>query len=379
MYAATFLTNRSPTNAIVDNKTPFEMWYGKRPNASKFKVFGCTAYIQIPKEKRRKLDSRSKQLVFVGYANNGFRLWDSQMRSNITSRNVVFDESELERRHHKNNGILQEEFESDTLSIRTINQESCNNNEIHEFEEDSSIIGSKDVSTSILTPVKIERNIKSNLHAGHLSNEAEEGVVVDLTEQGSDSGSNSEYQDVDEEKESPEPTLRRSERKKRPPTWWKDYGSALKTSKNTEVPQTTDELKTKDDWEQWKTAISNELKSLDLNKTWSVVNCIPSDRKPIQSKWVFTVKDDGRYKARLVAKGCSQRPGFDYQDTFAPVAKMESVRTILSIANEYKLLTHQIDVTTAFLYGDLEETIYMQLSNYEMGKPQKVLLLKSLY
>lgn len=84
------------------------------------------------------------------------------------------------------------------------------------------------------------------------------------------------------------------------------------------------------------------------------------------------MKDDGRYKARLVAKGCSQRPGFDYQDTFAPVAKMESVRTILSLANENGLLIHQMDVKTAFLYGDLEETIFMKLPNDEIGNSQIV-------
>ena len=91
------------------------------------------------------------------------------------------------------------------------------------------------------------------------------------------------------------------------------------------------------------------------------------------------MKDDGRYKARLVAKGCSQRPGFDYVETFAPVVKMDSVRTILSLANEFGYFVHQMDVKTAFLNGELEEQIFMQLPRDELGKSKIVQLQKSLY
>lgn len=75
--------------------------------------------------------------------------------------------------------------------------------------------------------------------------------------------------------------------------------------------------------------------ALHENKTWTVVEEIPKGRKPINSMWTFTIKmedDVPRYKARLVAKGCSQRPGLDYSETFAPVAKMTTIRTLLSIA-----------------------------------------------
>ncbi|XP_055589222.1 uncharacterized protein LOC129741505 [Uranotaenia lowii] len=79
------------------------------------------------------------------------------------------------------------------------------------------------------------------------------------------------------------------------------------------------ELKRRDDWDSWKVAIDEEMTALKENKTWEPVSLPPGHRKPILNKWVFTVKDDGRYKARLVAKGCSQRPGLDNWETYTPV------------------------------------------------------------
>jgi hypothetical protein len=88
--------------------------------------------------------------------------------------------------------------------------------------------------------------------------------------------------------------------------------------------------------ECWQNAMQAELQALKENHTWNIVPCPPTV-KPIGSKWVFSVKlrSDGsldRYKARLVALGYKQEYGVDYEETFAPVAKMTMVRTILAIA-----------------------------------------------
>ncbi|MBY3556005.1 hypothetical protein HGI15_21915, partial [Modestobacter lapidis] len=89
------------------------------------------------------------------------------------------------------------------------------------------------------------------------------------------------------------------------------------------------------------------------------------DRKAIGCKWVFKKKQDaegkiGKYKARLVAKGYAQIEGVDYAEIFSPVAKLTSIRTVLSAAAAYDLEIEQMDVKTAFLHGDLEEEIYMK-------------------
>lgn len=210
------------------------------------------------------------------------------------------------------------------------------------------------------------------------SNVSEENTLTEISLE-SDYESTFEEQNSEDEPEMQQ--VRRSERERKVPARYTDYKMAKIASSFSEInpiPQTIEELKQRDDWEQWETALDSEMGSLMENQTWSIVDGdVP--KKPIQSKWVFNVKEDGRYKAWLVAKGCSQRPGFDYSETFSPVARMESVRTILSMANEMKLLIHQMDVKTAFLNGKLDEVIYMQLPKDEVGKGQTVLLQKSLY
>lgn len=93
-------------------------------------------------------------------------------------------------------------------------------------------------------------------------------------------------------------------------------------------------------------ACDSEFESLSKNETWELVP-FPRGRKPISSKWVFKVKETAeglikRYKARVVAKGLLQKYGVDFEETFAPVAKFASIRIILSIAAQYKLILHQM-------------------------------------
>ena len=106
-----------------------------------------------------------------------------------------------------------------------------------------------------------------------------------------------------------------------------------------------------------------ELQALEKTNTWDIVS-LPSGKTLIGCKWVYKIKtrSDGsvdRYKAHLVAKGYTQEYGIDYEETFAPVAQLTSVRSLLAVAaiRQWKLL--QIDVKNAFLNGDLEEEVYM--------------------
>ncbi|XP_073219751.1 uncharacterized protein [Cicer arietinum] len=123
---------------------------------------------------------------------------------------------------------------------------------------------------------------------------------------------------------------------------------------------------------KWKQAMDVEMEALNKNRTWKLVT-LPIGKKPVGCKWVYTIKyrADGtieRYKARLVAKGFTQTYGVDYLETFAPVAKMNTVRVILSLAANHDWDLQQFDVKNAFLHGDLEEEIYMELPSGYNGQ-----------
>lgn len=139
-----------------------------------------------------------------------------------------------------------------------------------------------------------------------------------------------------------------------------------------------------DDRREWQAAMDEEMASLKENKTW-VLMYLPQDRKAIDSRWVYQVKEKpsgevARFKARLVAKGFTQRPNIDFGLTFAPVARMDSIRTVLALATLADMEMVHFDVKTAFLYGEITEELYMkQPEGYDDGSGRVCKLQKGLY
>jgi Reverse transcriptase (RNA-dependent DNA polymerase) len=116
---------------------------------------------------------------------------------------------------------------------------------------------------------------------------------------------------------------------------------------------------------KWLDAMRMEMEALEKNHTWRLVS-LPKGRRTVDCKWVFTVKygPNGlvdRYKASLVAKGFTQTYGIDFQETFSPVAKLNTIRIILSLAANLDWPLHQLDVKNVFLHSDLKEEIYMDI------------------
>jgi hypothetical protein len=134
----------------------------------------------------------------------------------------------------------------------------------------------------------------------------------------------------------------------------------------------------------WESAMQEEYNSLLENQTWDLVP-LPSGRKLIICRWVYKTKSavDGqisRYKARLVTKGFQQVHGIDYDETFTPVAKMDSIRLALAIMATKGWEVHQMDMKNAFLHSDLSEEIYMEQPQGFMQDSSLVCRLKkSLY
>ncbi|RVX14584.1 Retrovirus-related Pol polyprotein from transposon TNT 1-94 [Vitis vinifera] len=150
-----------------------------------------------------------------------------------------------------------------------------------------------------------------------------------------------------------------------------------------EVPNTIQEaLKIS----EWKKAVQDEIDALEKNGTWTITD-LPVGKRPVGCKWIFTIKykADGlveRFKARLVARGFTQSYGIDYQETFAPVAKLNTIRILLSLAVNQDWCLQQLDIKNAFLNGDLEEEVYMEIPpgfEESMAKNQVCKLQKSLY
>ena len=115
---------------------------------------------------------------------------------------------------------------------------------------------------------------------------------------------------------------------------------------------------------EWVEAMTEEYQSIIKNDVWDIVPR-PEGKSIVSSKWIYKVKHaaDGsieKYKARFVARGFSQKEGIDYEETFSPVARYTSIRTIMALASMMKWDLHQMDVKTAFLNGVIEEEVYLE-------------------
>jgi len=117
-----------------------------------------------------------------------------------------------------------------------------------------------------------------------------------------------------------------------------------------------------------------ELMAIEKNNTWQLTN-LPKGHKAIDVKWVYKIKvkangEIDRYKLRLVAKGFEQKEGYDYEEIFSPVARMETMRLIIALAAQRQWKIHQMDVKSTFLNDPLDEKVYVkQLSSFiQFGK-----------
>ncbi|CAA6656933.1 unnamed protein product [Spirodela intermedia] len=128
--------------------------------------------------------------------------------------------------------------------------------------------------------------------------------------------------------------------------------------------------------------MEEEMASIEENRTWSLVD-LPHGRRAIGLKWVYKVKRDengavAKYKARLVVKGYAQRQGIDYDEVFAPVARLDTVRLLIALAAHEGWEVHHMDVKSAFLNGDLKEEVYVEqpAGFISTGNEHKVFKLK---
>ena len=356
-----YLKNRSPTSAVAT--TPYELWYGAKPNLAHLRIIGSTAYIHVPKETRVKLDDHSHKGIMVGYGGtNQYRIWDLTKRNIVISRDVVFDEGKPTK---------QTPVESEKASIeeprlareprRPIIRDSITVLP-RRTEPDYPALDSEDelVDPRILLQEPTGQEAESETQRA--SGRSNKGKFT-----------STKYADENFNKG------RKSHIAK----------MARNIDPNDEEEPTTiqEAINHPTRGKQWEKAVQDEVHSLIKNHTWDLVPR-PNNRQVVTNKFILKHKKNEigqivRLKARLVARGFSQIYGVDYLDTYAPVVKLASIRILFALAAIYGLEVHQMDVVTAFLAGELEEEIYMELpEGFQVGKDDEdlvCLLRKSLY
>ena len=389
-----YTKNRSPT-AILVGKTPYEAFWGDKPDIGNLRVFGSQCYVHNDSPTRRKLDARAFPAIFIGYStpSKAWRYYIPSRRKAGTSRNIVFDERVRSSvMHHNIEGELAATKTStchDILVPNSASQSNVDDDDIiptpatsSQAVEPPSSTHKPTSSTSPPSPPptpsspnkpppvqpseppapvpKLKRRTRGPAKVYEKSRSSHRLMVKNepppKTTETAESSDGPEPLDKTSDDEDDEAQVRDE----------LELGETTDTSAflaTGEDPESYEEAINSVDRDEWQSAMQAEMESIVSVGTFELVPP-PRDRKPIGCKWVYRVKrtssgEISRYKARLVAQGFAQKPGIDFTETFAPVAKTDSIRLLLAFAAANNFEIHQVDVKSAFLNGKLEETIYM--------------------
>ena len=336
---------------MVKNITPAKVWHGIKPSVEHFHVFGCIAHVHVLEVQRMKFDSRSVKCIFLGVCeeSKGYRLFNPITKRVVVSRDVIFEKEkqwDWDENSEKQMLVDLEWGDSDGEGVDGVNDNYCS--------EDSS-----------------EDN-EGNACAEHRDSEDNEGDVC------TDNKNNEDNEG--------------GMRMRQAPAWIKDYVTreSLSSSEGEDLTllMSSDSLH----YEEAVTdanrrlAMDNEIKSIEKNKTWTLVT-LPVEVKKIGVKWIYKSKYNEheeleKRKTRLVAKRYTQKHGIDYTEVYDPVARIETMRIIVALAAQRNLNVFQMDVKSTFFHGELNEDVYVeQPKGYEVkGSEDKVYkLYKALY
>ncbi|KAK9870289.1 hypothetical protein WA026_006376 [Henosepilachna vigintioctopunctata] len=349
-----FTLNQTGTSS-VENKSPADLWFGRRIDVKKLKIFGCDCYVFIEDQMRKKTEKKSVKGIFVGYDIDcpGFRIYVESESDVISSCNVIFDEevgteSFIELDMKPLNSTPEVEDQEDKHN----SHEFLNQYELGFEESDEVTTSDSDIEIPIKNSIrKLRDRQKLKAPARYKDFVTDSGLRM----QRIDSTIIDKVEDI----------------------------SVVNSNIEMSVPNSYEEAITCPDKDNWKSAIESELKSHEDNKTWTITD--RTGKKPITCKWVFCLKKNKkgeieRYKARLCARGFAQVKDIDYKETFSPTTRYDSIRILLSIAAREDYGMEQFDVKTAFLYGELTEEIYMEVpEGIKVDSSKVVKLNKSLY
>ena len=400
---------RIPSSATGPS-TPFELFYNRKPDVSALRPFGCLAYVHLQKDQRPALASHAAQCIFVGYPRDykGWLFWNPVTRREIVSDSAIFRESVFPYRKTGLSGL--------DLSVDP-------SPPTGNFFATPDLFAPPIISSAPLAPVVVDPVVTTPVgpvpRAGAPAEPAPSGepshLVVrvphvapppvllappqpvasppqlvasppppgpDLPERPRTPPGVRMLTTDFEHHPSHGPPLpaKRASRGRQPGTLAEanlgvtpvDFAvpivdaieCAFSTSASLE-PKSLAEAIVRPDGEAWIAAALAEIEAHLENGTWELAQ-LPPGRRAIGSRWIFKIKrkPDGsvdKYKGRIVAQGFSQVQGVHYNEVFASTARMAAMRTVIAIAAAEDLELDSVDVSTAFLNGDIDAEVYMKI------------------
>ncbi|CAI7893792.1 unnamed protein product [Closterium sp. NIES-54] len=370
--------NRALTHVRADKWVPYVEWIGRKPKVDMLRVFGCMCMALVPKHLRHnKLGAKAIWAVHLGMAQNskGWLLWDPFTKKFLVSRdcklmeNLMYKDWKAENEAKigirfgevKSSGLEHVKLPLELSSSSTTTRQSSLVNEgeeakdAEEEEEEVQQVSERAPTlpsrTTSAPQIRVTPQQRQGLHVpaaeeegrGKRRIQAPNRLTYEALGKPATSALAGAALIVGDDNES-------------------DYEECVfaffSPVEMPGEPATLKEALESSDAEEWKKAMESELKSIEENGTWEL------GRKAITSKWLFKIKSDAdgkieRYKSRLVAKRYYQKEKVDYKELFAPVVKPTTLRTLLAGAAIKGWVVKQMDVTTAFLNGVLEEEIFM--------------------
>ncbi|CAI7845514.1 unnamed protein product [Closterium sp. NIES-54] len=396
--------NRALNHVGADKWVPYVEWIGRKPKVDMLRVFGCMCMALVPKHLRHnKLGAKAIWAVHLGMAQNskGWLLWDPFTKKFLVSMDCEFMENLMYKNWKaeneakigmrfgevKSSGLEHVELPLELSSSSTTTRQSSLVNageeakdaeeeeeEVQQVSERAPTLPSR---TTSAPRIRVTLQQRQGLHVpaaeeegrGKRRIQAPSRLTYEALGKPAKSALAGAALMVGEDEES-------------------DYEEcAFAFFSPVEMPgepATLKEALESSDAKEWKKAMESEMKSIEENGTWELVE-LPEGRKAITSKWLFKIKSDAdgkieRYKSRLVAKGYQHKEKVDYKELFAPVVKPTTLRTLLAGAAIKGWVVKQMDVTTAFLNGVLEEEIFMvQPEGFDDCSGRVLMLKKALY
>ena len=409
---AVHIYNRTPMQRL-NWQTPYELMHGEIPNISHIRVLGCGAYVWLPEAKRRnKLSPKSELMIYIGIADGikGYKFMRLHNNTIFVGTTAQFIEDYFPRKDREYRNDPDRPIEDNGNDNSQPFSPTPSNKEAEKEIDD----GQQPSQPASTPPEKLDHPIRRSIREKRKPNKSD-NINGDRNPTDIDSNVDNDRfwkEVIEAEKDSnhspSDPSVGNNNKESGPnPTpntssddqnqqqdisdddltrIVKEGGEELinlllmRADKYDEnIPQQFRDILrfSKEQKDEWIKACKEEIEALRNRHVFDLVD-LPSNKKPIANRWVFDIKADGRKRARLVAKGFQQKEGIDYNAIFSPVIRYETVHLMFALGALENWHFEALDVKTAFLYGTLDEEVYMkQPEGFVIrGKENKVLRLK---